>query len=290
MWKIFLSTLLLLSTNTSVVQASAASDSDIITQARTLITQNRPSKALDLLLDAGLLQDPQIRTMINESESQVYNSAMNGTDEFDKETGDAYLKRHASMIQNGYAQSCLNAIALRSSRRYNDETGRRYLEDRFINHNDTDAGMRLNTAAAEGIRGFTKETGLQYLEQRVTKYMNAEALATLTGEAYDKQSTINTLAQDAINQFIEVRYQPTLPAGEISAAVTWSVDYPPSVSVYVPSIPRIYPAKTLFQTYAPTLFKKGQEQYTEKLSKDLEPELKKTTEWWENAKKSGMWR
>ncbi|RZI46577.1 hypothetical protein [Candidatus Finniella inopinata] len=289
----FLLALLLLSSNTSLVQASAAADGDsIIVRAKTLRNQSS-SQALDLLLEAVPSQDPQIRTMINEWGSEVYNAAMNGTGEFDKETGDVYLKRHANMIQNGYAQSCLNTIALRSSRRYTDATGRQYLEDRFTNHNDADAGGRLNTAAAEGLRGFTESAGLQYLEQQVKRYMEPEALAKLTGEAYDKQLTINALAQNAIDQFIELMYKPTLPKYEINAAVTWSVDYPPSIVVEVHRSmqpdPNYYPEKTIFQAYAPTLFEKTQEQYQAKLVKDLEPELKNTTEWWKNAKKNGTW-
>ena len=288
---------LLTSTNTSLVQASAAADSDPIARAKNLIKQNQSptaldlSKALDILVEAGPSQNPEIGTMISQIGPRVYNDAMNGTGEFDKERGDVYLKKHASLIKNGFAQSCLNAIALESNRRYNDETGRQYLEDRFTNHNDADAGQRLNFAAIEGLRGFTEQTGLQYLEQQVIRYMEPEALQTLTGEAYEKQVTINTVAQDAIDRFIEARYKPTLPEGQISAPVIkWSVDYPPEIVVYGRWFPTDYPEKTLFQTYAPTLFKKAQEQYIAKLHKDLEPKLKKTTERWNNAKKNGTWR
>ena len=278
MKKILISTLLfalLLSTNASTVQASAASDSDSITaRAKALKTQSS-SQALDVLVEAGLSQDPQIRTMINEWGDEVYSAAMNGTGVFDKETGDVYLKKHASLIKNGFAQSCLNEIALRSSRRYNDETGRRYLEDRFTNHNDADAGQRLNVASLEGLRGFTEQTGLEYLEQQVKRYMEPEALGKLTGEAYDKQTAINTAVQDAIDKFIEFKYKPTLPADEISVGYEWSIDRPPTVCVYVPSIPRIYPAKTLFQTHAPRLFVKAREQYIQKLSKGMEEKIEK---------------
>ena len=277
MKKILISTLLfalLLSTNASTVQASAASDSDSITaRAKALKTQSS-SQALDIFVEAGLSQDSQIRTMINEWSDEVYSAAMNGTGVFDKETGDVYLKKHASLIKNGFAQSCLNAIALRSSRRYNDETGRRYLEDRFTNHNDADAGQRLNTAAIEGLRGFTEQTGLEYLEQQVAKHMEPQGLQQLTSEGYDKQTAINAAVQDAIDKFIEFKYKPTLPADEISVGYEWSIDHPPTVCVYVPSIPRIYPAKTLFQTHAPRLFVKAREQYIAKLVKDQEELIK----------------
>lgn len=249
--------------------SSTVSEEEIITQARTLKDEGKLPIALDTLVEKGSPQNPNIISMMDEFQVAVYNSAMNGTGEFNKTTGDAYLKRHAGLIVNGYAQRCLNTIALRSTTRYNDVTGRQYLVNRFTNHNDIDAGICLNVAAIESIRGFTAQTGLEYLEQQVTE------LEQLTGETDDKQEMIKTIAQHAIDRFVEFKYLPTLPKDEFSVGwVQWG-DNPPTPTVYEKSFPTHYPEKVIFQQYAPKLFQKAQEQYIQQLYKVGEAQMKR---------------